>query len=128
MNEARVAYVEDNFESIFDAFEDCGWEAVVDKVSYKGYASLSNALHKSAKMAANEDREAHAKVLRLLGEAYSMMLSPDKSNEPFEPLGRIGSSRSIMPDDFTNSEIEFFAHIVDSIDKPILKGRLADLV
>ena len=128
MNKARDAYVEDNFESILDAFEDSGWEAVVDNVSYKGYASLSNALHKSARMAANEDREAHAKVLRLLGEACSMMLSPDKSNEPFEPLGRIGSSRSIVPDDFTNSEIEFFAHIVDSIDRPILKGRLADLV
>ena len=33
-----------------------------------------------------------------------------------------------MPDDFTDSEIDFFAHIVDSIDKPTLKGRLADLV
>ena len=79
-------------------------------------------------MAAAEDREAHAKVLRLLGEACSMMLSSDKSNEPFEPLVRIGGSRSTMPDDFTDSEIDFFAQIVDSIDKPTLKGRLADLV
>ena len=128
MNEARDPYVEDNFETVLDAFEDCGWEAVVNDVSYKGYASLSDALHKSATMAASEDREAHAKVLRLLGEACSMMLSPDKPNEPFEPLVRIGGSRSIVPDDFTDSEIDFFAHIVESIDKPTLKGRLADLV
>ena len=128
MNEARDSYVEDNFESVLDAFEDCGWKAVVDNVSYKGYASLSEALHKSATKAASEDREAHAKVLRLLGEACSMMLSPGKSNEPFEPLRRTGSSRSTIPDDFTDSEINFFAHIVDSIDKPTLKGRLADLV
>ena len=128
MNETRDSYVEDNFEDILDALEDCGWEAVVDNVSYKGYTSLSDALHKSATKAASEDREAHAKVLRLLGEACSMMLSPDKPNEPFEPLVRIGGSRSTMPDDFTDSEIDFFAHIVDSIDKPALKGRLADLV
>ena len=128
MNEARDPYVEENFETVLDAFEDCGWEAVVNDVSYKGYASLSDALHKSATMAASEDREAHAKVLRLLGEACSMMLSPDKSNEPFEPLVRIGGSRSTMPDDFTDSEIDFFAHIVESIDKPTLKGRLADRV
>ena len=128
MNEARDPYVEENFETVLDAFEDCGWEAVVNDVSYKGYASLSDALHKSATMAASEDREAHAKVLRLLGEACSMMLSPDKPNEPFEPLVRIGGSRSTMPDDFTDSEIDFFAHIVESIDKPTLKGRLADLV
>ena len=127
MSEARDSYVEDNFGCVLDAFEDCGWEAVVDDVSYKGYASLSEALHKSATMAASEDREAHAKVLRLLGEACSMMLTPDKLSEPFEPLVRIGGSRSIMPDDFTDSEIDFFAHIVDSIDKPTLKGRLADL-
>ena len=128
MNEARDPYVEDNFETVLDAFEDCGWEAVVNDVSYKGYASLSDALHKSATMAASEKREAHAKVLRLLGEACSMMLSPDKPNEPFEPLVRIGGSCSIMPDDFTDSEIDFFARIVESIDKPTLKGRLADLV
>ncbi len=128
MNEARDSYVEDNFERVLDAFEHCGWEAVVGDVSCKGYASLSEALHKCATIAASEDREAHAKVLRLLGEACSMMLSPDKSNEPFEPLVRIGGGRSIMPDDFTDSEIDFFTHIVDSIDKPTLKGRLADLV
>ena len=128
MNEARDSYVEDNFESVLDAFENCGWKEVVDNVSSKGYASLSEALHKSATKAASEDRGAHAKVLRLLAEACSMMLSPDKSNEPFEPLIRAGSNRSTMPDDFTDSEINFFAHIVDSIDKPTLNGRLADLV
>ncbi len=47
MNEARDSYVEDNFETVLDAFEHCGWEAVVDDVSYKGYASLSEALHRS---------------------------------------------------------------------------------
>ena len=124
----RDSYVEDNFEQAVDAFKECGWEAVFNDVSYRGYASLSDALHKSATMAACENREAHAKVLRLLGEACSMMLSPDKSNEPFAPLMRIGGSRSIVPDDFTDSEIDFFAHIVDSIDEPALKGRLADLV
>ena len=33
-----------------------------------------------------------------------------------------------MPDDFTDSEIDFFASIIDSIDNPTLRGRLADLV
>ena len=33
-----------------------------------------------------------------------------------------------MPDDFTDSELDFFASIIDSIDNPTLKGRLADLV
>ena len=69
MNEARDSYVEDNFESVLDAFEDCGWESVVDNVSYKGYASLSDALHKSATMAASEDREAHAEGSEIVGRS-----------------------------------------------------------
>ena len=85
MNAARDSYVEDNFESVLGAFKDCGWEAVLEDVSYKSYASKSEALHKSATKADGEDREAHAKVLRLLAEACSMMLSFDMPNEPFEP-------------------------------------------
>ena len=128
MNVDRGLCFEDNFESALDAFKSSGWEAVLENVPYKSYASVSEALHKSAARADGEAREAHAKVLRLLAEACSMMLSFDKPNEPFEPLIRARGTRSTMPDDFTDSEIDFFAHIIDSIDNPTLKGRLADLV
>ena len=56
-----------------------------------------------------------------------MRLSSNKPNEPFDPL-IAGRRRSTIPDDFTDSEIDFFAQILESIDNPFLKGRLADLV
>ena len=128
MNNVRDSYIEDNFEQALDAFRDCGWEAVLDGVSDRGYASNSLALHEAATKAYDEDNQACGKVLRLLAEACSMMLCPEKHNDPFEPMFVAGGTRSITSEDFTESEIRFFHEIIESVDKPFLRGRLADLV
>ena len=57
-----------------------------------------------------------------------MMLSPDSTNEPFKPLWSDGQQRSIIPDDLSETDVAFFAEIVETIDDPWLKARLADLV
>ena len=44
LNPSRDSYVEENFEQVLDAFKDCGWEATIDGVSDKGYASMSQAI------------------------------------------------------------------------------------
>ena len=128
MTMARDSYVEENFAQVFDAFSDCGWKAVIDSISDKGYAFTSDGFREAAVRAEKEGSKAHGKVLMLLAEACSMMLRPDKPNEPFEPSFVGGGRRSIIPDDFTDSEVEFVAKIAESIDDPLLKGRLADLV
>ena len=57
-----------------------------------------------------------------------MMLSPEKRNDPFDPIWVGGGTRSTISDDFTEAEIRLFHEIIDSIDRSLLKGRLADLV
>ncbi len=128
MNTDRDSIVEDNFEQALDAFRDCGWEVVLDGVSGKGYASTSQALREAALRACNEDNRARGKVLQLLSESCSMMLSPEKRNDPFDPIFADGGMRSIVADDFADAEICFFNEIIDSISRPLLRGRLADLV
>ena len=128
MTQSRDSFVEDNPQQALDAFKDCGWEAVFDGITDKGYAFMFDPFREAAVKAEQEVGRAHGKVLMLLAEACSMMLRPDKPNQPFEPSLVIGGRRSIIPDDFTDSEIEFFAKITGSIDNPLLKGRLADLV
>ena len=128
MTLARNSFVEDNSQQVRDAFKDCGWEAVLDGITDKGYAFMCDAFYKAAVRAGEEVGEAQGKVLMLLAEACSMMLRPGKPNQPFEPSFTVGGRRSISPDDFTDAEVEFFAEITGSIDNPLLKGRLADLV
>ena len=57
-----------------------------------------------------------------------MMLSPDSVNEPFKPFTVFANKRSIIPEDFLEADIDFFAQIVDVVNHPWLKARLADLV
>ena len=91
------------------------------------YSAFSDA----AKQSINQDRQAHGKVLSLLADACSMMLSSDSTNEPFKPFVDFrasGGGRSILPDDLSETDIAFFAEIVETVDDPWLKARLADLV
>ena len=128
MNAVRDSYVEDNFEQVLNAFNDCGWETVLGDVSDEGYTPMSQALREAATKAYDGDNQARGKVLQLLAEACSMMLSPEKRNDPFDPIWVGGGTRSIISDDFTEAEIRLFSQIIESIDRPLLKGRLADLV
>ena len=128
MNTAPDSYVADNFEQVLDAFKDCGWEAALENVDRQGHTRISEALHKAATKAEHDGRQDHCKVLRLLAEACSMMLSPETGNDPFDPIWVGGGTRSTISDDFTEAEIRLFHEIIGSIDTPFLKGRLADLV
>ena len=57
-----------------------------------------------------------------------MILSPDSANEPFKPFSVSQNGRSPIPDAFSETDVAFFAEIVETIDDPWLKARLADLV
>ncbi len=127
-NTSRDSFVEDNYDKVLDAFTRCGWQEIMDGMSDKGYASISQAFHEAATRAYDEDDQSKGKVLRLIAEACSMTLSPEKRNNPFGPLWVVEGTRSIVSDDFTDAEIRLFGEVFESIDRPLLKGRLAELV
>ena len=128
MNAVRDSYVEDNFEQVRNAFNDCGWQTVLGEASNESYTSMSQALREAATKAYAVDDHARGKVLELLAQACSMMLSPEKRNDPFDPIWVSGGFRSTISDDFSEAEIRLLDKIIESIDRPLLKGRLADLV
>ena len=110
-------------------FANCGWKKVLAGADRKDYPSMHFAFSDAAKQAMKEDRQAHSKALWLLADACSMMLSSDSFNEPFKPFMELSDGRrSIIPDDLSETDVAFFAEIVEIIDDPWLKARLADLV
>ena len=128
MNTPHDSYFEENFEQALDAFVNIELEAILDDASQLGYTSIAQALNTAARKAEDEGRQPRGKLLRLLDKACWMRLSPSKRNEPFDDPDVVGRWRSPIPNDFTDSQIEFFAEIMESIDNPLLKGRLAELV
>lgn len=111
-----------------DDFLGSGWRAALGTALHEGYPSMWQALSAAAKQAMAQQQQARGKVLWLLADACSMMLTPASVNEPFRPFMVIEGKRSVIPDDLADAEIEFFAEIVDEIDDPWLKARLADIV
>lgn len=110
-----------------DDFENCSWKEVLEQTSREGYSAMWQAFSAAARTAMEEDRKPHGKVLWLLADACSMMLTPSSHNEPFKPIAVFHDRRSVIPDDLTGSDFEFFSAVIDSTDDVWLKARLADL-
>jgi len=111
-----------------DDFTNVRWKEVIDTAKREGYSAMWSALSESAKQAVAEDKAAEGKVLWLFADACSMMLKPERSNDPFAPIIVMEGKRSALPEDFTAADIIFFSEIVERVDDPWLQGRLADLV
>lgn len=109
-------------------FTECGWKNSLADEEREGYSSMWQAFSSAARKASEDNRPSHGKALWLLADACSMMLSPKSLNEPFRPFMVMEGRRSVIPDDLSESDIAFYAEIVDAINDAWLKARVADLV
>jgi hypothetical protein len=109
-------------------FISSGWNEALDKRERDGYPAMWHGLSTAARAALEGGNQKHAKVLWLLADACSMMLSPASPNEPFKPYAVFHDRRSVVPDDLSDADITFLAEIVDATDDSRLKARIADLV
>ena len=111
-------------------FTDCGWERALDNATqHESHMAIFQALSAAARQAETEDREPHGRVLQLLAFACAMHLDPTSRNEPFKPIAvGLDGKPAIIPKDFTEAHMDFFAQIIDDVDNVLLKGRLADLL
>ena len=121
------SYVADNFQQVQVALNEHDLDALADGTDQYSHA-MSPAFYKAAKEAEEGRDEARFRALHLMGRACSFMLSPDKPNEPFEPVAVMGGRRSAIPNDFTEAEIWALAGAVEHVNNPVLKARLADVV
>lgn len=109
-------------------FADSGWKVAIAEATREGYSAMWQALSNAARGAIKQGRNEHGKVLWLLADACSMVLSPSSPNEPFKPFAVFHDRRSVVPDDLPDADILFFAEIIDVVDDDWLKARLSDLV
>lgn len=109
-------------------FTACDWKSFLADQEREGYSFMWQVFSNAARKASESNRPSHEKALWLLADACSMRLSPKSLNEPFKPFMVMAERRSVIPDDFSESDLTFYAEIVDEIDDAWLKARIADLV
>lgn len=118
----------DDIKITIDDFHSINWKEIIRETTTEEYFSLKNILFSKANETINEGKLAQGKILRLLGDAYSMMLVPESLNEPFKPFLIIDGKRSALPEDFSNEDINFFKSISTLIGNSRLESRIADIL
>jgi hypothetical protein len=111
-------------------FLECNWIYDTPPDDRYGYSSVMGCLQKYSKEMLEQGKAEHSNTLDLLARAASMMLAASSINEPFKAYLQDfqAGRRSALPDDFTEEELMFFEGILNDVNEPWLKARLADLL
>lgn len=120
-------YPENTIADIED-FRRADWRKAIDSSDREGYSSIWQSLSAAARTAIEAGQIAEGKVLWLLADACSMMLSPGGVNSPFKPFMVMEGKRSALPEDFQESDVALLAQVSEEIDDAWVQARLADLV
>jgi hypothetical protein len=67
-------------------------------------------------------------VYALLGALCSFHYRSGDRAQPYGPISQIGERRSPIPSDLRGAQAEVLAHIVNSIQHPSLRARIADTI
>lgn len=118
----------DSSELTRDDFIHSGWRDVIGDEPITHCATVEGDLRREAEKAFEKGNLPQAKVLNLLTYACSMRLTNKSRSEPYGPMLVWDGRSSPTPDWFSESDINFLTVILDDVDDPMLKGRLADLV
>jgi hypothetical protein len=81
----------------------------------------------AAAQAAVEDAP-KAAALTFLAKVSSMMLEPDDRAASFKPMMWSPAGRTALPEDFTAADVGLMADFAPTVQHPLLRARLADLV
>lgn len=79
---------------------------------------------------AESGQERRASAALLLGHVTGMMprSGEESKSAPFGPLAVLDGSRTAIPEDLSDHDLDLLKTLVESIDDPELRARLADLV
>lgn len=110
-----------------DLFLASRWRDAASSTTH-GYHSLKCNFQELAETYHGETSEVLSNMMNFFASLCSMALTPESPNEPYRPFITTSNSRSMIPDDLTEEDLIFIESILDRIDSPLLKARLADLL
>jgi hypothetical protein len=118
----------ENISLNIDDFRHSGWRNAVNSSNQESYCGMYSSFISTAQAAIENGKMSEGKVLWLLADACSMMLTPGSPNEPFKPFMVWMGKRSALPEDFQALDLALFSRFSEEVDNFRLQARLADLV
>jgi hypothetical protein len=93
-----------------------------------GYYSICTIYREHANSERENQNDELANALELASAICSMMLRPDSTNEPFQPIIQLENKRSAIADDFNAEQLSFIESTYAEICEPLVAARFADLL
>lgn len=109
-------------------FRESKYEAALVDAPDETCMMASHRLRAAARAAQDAGEARSSRILDLLADATSMMLSAEDKATPFRHSTQFGDKRSPAPGDFSEHDIALFAEVAPEVANPHLRARLADLV
>lgn len=110
-------------------FENCNWKEAIEAAKTREYTAYWDSLNSKAKEAQEAEDERAQIVFTLLIAATSLHLKePNNSTSPFCPMFTSPEGRTADVDDFTDRHLEVFSQLIERIEDPELRARIADIV
>lgn len=110
-------------------FENCNWKEAIEAAKTREYTAYWDSLNSKAKEAQEAEDERAQIVFTLLIAATSLHLKePNNSTSPFCPMFTSPEGRTADVDDFTDRHLEVFGQLIERIEDPELRARIADIV
>jgi len=104
-------------------------DSIISDKENEGKKHLSSLF--TASDATNDDSLAEntRRVMGLLRDVTSMMLTPKSSNEPYQPVMRLADGRrSALPIDFTPNDLEVLSNVYKEVSYAPLLARIGDVL
>lgn len=117
-----------NIELTLEDFRNIQLRKILEQSKKKDCSDYNSLFITKAKDAENTgDEKAHL-VYRILADISSMSLRSDNYKEPFGPMIVMDGGRSAIVDDFSESQLAILRKLVEEIDDPELRARIADVL
>ncbi|MFC5743377.1 DUF4209 domain-containing protein [Dyella tabacisoli] len=112
----------------FDDFRVAELSSVLLDMMFADDEAFLEALYVAKKKAVDAVDEASARAYELLWHLCAFHLNVNDPSTPFDARWRSGEGRSYVPSDFRGSQNDTLLSILPSIEHPVLRARIADIV
>lgn len=113
-----------------EIFLECNWSYDLEKFENYYNSSISLSLDQASYDFQKAGKNEHSKVLKLLSNISSMYLNPESIQDPFKPsiVDYENNRSSFHVNMLSIADLDFMESILDDINEPVLKARIADLL
>ncbi|MGQ1209588.1 DUF4209 domain-containing protein (plasmid) [Acinetobacter baumannii] len=122
--------INDSLKSMREIFLECNWTYDLEEYKNYNYSSLWTSLFQAAYKMKDAGKEEHYQVLTLLSFIVSLRLTTERIHEPFKygPADMNEAIAAFRPEGPIQEDFDFFESILDDIEHPFLRARLADFL